>query len=38
MIVTEDGGPDENPHYQKTIVSAIEYFEEYQLDALLSPL
>ena len=34
MIVTVDGGPDENPRYQKTIASAIEYFEEYQLDAL----
>ena len=27
MIVTVDGGPDENPRYQKTIASAIEYFE-----------
>ena len=34
MIVTVDGGPDENPCYQKTMASAIEYFEEYQLDAL----
>ena len=34
MIVTVDGGPDENPRYQKAIASAIEYFEEYQLDAL----
>ena len=34
MIVTVDGGPGENPRYQKTIASAIEYFEEYQLDAL----
>ena len=34
MIVTVDGGPDENPRYQQTIASAIEYFEEYQLDAL----
>jgi len=30
MIVTVDGGPDENLRYQKTIA----YFEEYQLDAL----
>ena len=29
MIVTVDGGPDENPRYQKTIC-----FEDYQLDAL----
>ena len=34
MIVTVDGGPDENPRFQQTIASAIEYFEEYQLDAL----
>ena len=34
MIVTVDGGPDENPRYQKTIASAIECFEDYQLDAL----
>ena len=34
MIVTVDGGPDENHRYQETIASAIEYFEEYQLDAL----
>ena len=32
--MTVDGEPDENPRYQKTIASAIEYFEEYQLDAL----
>ena len=34
MIVTVDGGPDENPRYQKTISSAIKYFEEHDLDAL----
>ena len=34
MIVTLDGGPDENPRYENTINCAIEYFEEYDLDAL----
>ena len=29
-----DGGPDENPHYQKTIECAIDYFSENDLDAL----
>ena len=34
MIVTVDGGPDENPRYQKTIACAIEYFNYVDLDAL----
>ena len=28
-----DGGPDENPRYQKTIACAIDYFHTYDLDA-----
>ena len=34
MIVTVDGGPDENPRYQNTIKCSIEYFVENDLDAL----
>ena len=33
MILTVDGGPDENPRYQKTINCAIDYFSSYDLDA-----
>ena len=34
MIITVDGGPDENPRYEKTIISAVDYFCTYDLDAL----
>ena len=34
IIITCDGGPDENPCYQKTISCAIDYFYSYDLDAL----
>ena len=34
MIVTVDGGPDENPKYEKTITCAKTYFREHDLDAL----
>ena len=34
MIITCDGGPDENPRYQKTISCAIDYFCSYDLDTL----
>ena len=34
MILTVDGGPDENPRYSKTIACAIDYFDTYKLDAL----
>ena len=34
MIITCDGGPDENPRYQKTISCAIDYSCSYDLDAL----
>ena len=33
MIVTVDGGPDENPRYSNNISCAIEYFCEHDLDA-----
>ena len=33
MIVTVDGGPDENPRYTKTIECAIDYFNTQGLDA-----
>ena len=34
MILTVDGGPDENPRYIKTIICAIDYFCSNNLDAL----
>ncbi|XP_041371065.1 uncharacterized protein LOC121384651 [Gigantopelta aegis] len=34
MIITVDGGPDENPRYTKTIQCAVDYFCSYKLDAL----
>ena len=34
MIITVDGGPDENPRYNKTITCAIDYFCTNKLDAL----
>ena len=33
MIVTVDGGPDENPRYEKTINCSIKDFVEHDLDA-----
>ena len=33
FIVTVDGGPDENPRYQKVIEIAIHHFVHYDLDA-----
>ena len=33
IIVTVDGGPDENPRYEKTINCSIKYFVENGLDA-----
>ena len=33
MIVTCDGGPDENPRYQKTIGASIDYSCSFNLDA-----
>ncbi|KAG5889651.1 hypothetical protein JTB14_028929 [Gonioctena quinquepunctata] len=34
VIMTVDGGPDENPRYQKVIVFAIQHFKRHDLDAL----
>ena len=34
FIITVDGGPDENPRYEKTINCAIDLFRSYNLDAL----
>lgn len=34
VIMTVDGGPDENPRYQKVIAFAIQHFKRYDLDAL----
>ena len=34
LIIVVDGGPDENPRYQKTIVAAVHYFTSYNLDAI----
>ena len=33
MIVTVDGGPDENPRYTEAIECAIDYFLSQDLDA-----
>ncbi|CAF0879390.1 unnamed protein product [Adineta steineri] len=34
VIITVDGGPDENPRFPKTLVAAIRKFRKYNLDAL----
>ncbi|KAG5875934.1 hypothetical protein JTB14_036467 [Gonioctena quinquepunctata] len=34
VIMTVDGGSDENPRYQKVIVFAIQHFKRHDLDAL----
>ncbi|CAF0726611.1 unnamed protein product [Adineta steineri] len=34
VIVTVDGGPDENPRFPKTLVACIRKFKKYDLDAL----
>ncbi|CAF0900718.1 unnamed protein product [Rotaria sordida] len=34
VIVTVDGGPDENPRFPKTLVASIRKFKKYNLDAL----
>ena len=31
-----DGGPDENPQYQKTQDVAIQHFKKYDLDVLVA--
>ncbi|CAF3364415.1 unnamed protein product [Rotaria socialis] len=34
VIITVDGGPDENPRFPKTLVASIRKFRKYNLDAL----
>ena len=34
VIMIEDGGPDENPRYQKTIHVAVHHFLKHNLDAI----
>jgi hypothetical protein len=34
VIITVDGGPDENPRFPKTLMAAIKKFRKYNLDAL----
>ncbi|CAF3108249.1 unnamed protein product [Rotaria sp. Silwood2] len=34
LIITVDGGPDENPRFPKTLVSNIRKFKKYNLDGL----
>ena len=35
MIVTEDGRPDQNSRYMKTMLCVIDYFLMYDLDAMV---
>jgi hypothetical protein len=34
VIITVDGGPDENPRFPKTLMAGIKKFRKYNLDAL----
>jgi hypothetical protein len=34
IIITVDGGPDENPRYPKVLSQAISHFKNYDLDAI----
>ncbi|GBP20877.1 hypothetical protein EVAR_80696_1 [Eumeta japonica] len=34
LIISSDGGPDENPRYRKVIAHAIDHFKQYDLDAV----
>ncbi|XP_065639521.1 uncharacterized protein LOC136072280 [Hydra vulgaris] len=34
MVITVDGGPDENPRYEKTILCAKTYFKEHDFDGM----
>ena len=34
VIITVDGGPDENPRFPKTLIAAIRKFRKYNLDVL----
>ena len=33
IVITVDGGPDENPRYQKVIETAVHHFVQNNLDA-----
>lgn len=33
MIISVDGGPDENPRYEKVIHHSIDHFKKYNFDA-----
>lgn len=33
VIITSDGGPDENPRYKKVIEQAVAHFKKHDLDA-----
>lgn len=35
VIFTVDGGPDENPRYQKVIANAIQHFKDFNSDVLI---
>jgi hypothetical protein len=34
IIITVDGGPDENPRYPKVLLQAISHFKKYDLDSI----
>lgn len=34
LILTVDGGPDENPRYQRVICCAVDHFRKFNLDAV----
>ncbi|CAF4254059.1 unnamed protein product, partial [Rotaria sordida] len=34
VIITVDGGPDENPRYSKTLAGGVQLFKKYELDCL----
>jgi hypothetical protein len=34
VIVTVDGGPDENPRFPRTLVASIRKFKKYDMDAM----
>lgn len=34
FIFTCDGGPVENPRYERVIVSALQHFKDFDLDAI----
>ena len=34
LVITVDGGPDENPRFPKTIAAAVETFSKFDLDCM----